>query len=309
MTDVAVIAARLGLYLTLAITFGLPCFVLWAWRDDRRSPPVPWASIVGIATLLAMILSVFQLIALAASMSGTTLTAVDRATISMLLDGGAMGRAWKVRVGALLVILMALILTRRAPGASRTVSAAGGGVALATMAWFGHGASDEGAAGWTHLMADLAHLWAAGVWTGALVGLSWLLLRSPNDASHGHAALCERALGGFSGLGTLIVATLVVTGLINTWFLIGIDHIASLMADPYGRLLLVKLAAFGCMIVLAALNRYRLTPALERVLKESGDAARSLSRLRVSLLTETAMLATILGLVAWFGTLPPPAGG
>lgn len=304
----AVVAARLGLYLTLAIAFGLPGFSLWTWRDARRRSTVPVARIAGVAALLAIALSAFQFVALAASMSGTALTKVDRATIAMLLESGAMALAWKIRVGALLVVLIASILAKPMPKLSRTLAVASGGAALATMAWFGHGAVDEGMAGWVHLVADIAHLWVAGIWAGALVGLSWMLLSPPAGAGDHHAALCERALADFAGLGTKIVVTLVVTGLVNAWFLIGVDHIRDLAGAPYGRLLLLKLALFGVMLLLAASNRYRLTPALGRALAGGGNPARSLGRLRVSLLTETAMMVLILGLVAWFGTLSPPAG-
>ncbi len=305
----AVVAARLGLYLTLAVVFGLPGFSLWTWQDARRRSAVPVARIVGFAALVAIALSAFQLVALAASMSGSALTAVDRATIAMLLQSGAMALAWKIRVGALLVALIASALAKRVPNLSRILAVASGGTALATMAWFGHGAADEGAVGWVHLVADLVHLWAAGIWAGALVGLSWLLLSPPSRAGDNHAALCEQALADFAGLGTMIVVTLIATGLVNAWFLIGVGHIGGLAGDPYGQLLLLKLIAFGAMLLLAASNRYRLTPALGRVLAEAGSPVRSLARLRVSLLTETAMMVLILGLVAWFGTLSPPAGG
>lgn len=305
----AVVAARLGLYLTLVITFGLPSFSLWTWREGWQALAVPVARIVGVAALLAIALSAFQLVALAASMSGTTLAAVDRATIVILLESGAMAFAWKARIVALLVVLIASMLAKPAPNLSGIVSIAGGGTALATMAWSGHGAADAGMAGWVHLVADIVHLSAAGIWAGTLVGLSWLLLSPQSLAGDNHASLCERALADFAGLGTTIVVTLVVTGLVNAWFLIGVDHIGDLAGDPYGQLLLLKLFAFGAMLLLAACNRYRLTPALGRVLVEEGSPARSLSRLRTSLLTETAMMVLILGLVAWFGTLSPPAGG
>ncbi|WP_454886320.1 copper homeostasis membrane protein CopD [Sphingomonas oryzagri] len=304
----AVVAARLGLYLTLAVVLGLPCFSLWTRRDARRRSAVPVARIVGVAALLAIALSAFQLIALAASMSGTPLKEVDRATIAMLLESGAMALAWKIRVGALLVVLIASTLAKPMPNLSRILSVSSGGMALATMAWFGHGAVHAGMAGWVHLVADIAHLWAAGIWAGALVSLSWMLLSPPAGEGCHHAALCEQALADFAGLGTAIVLTLVATGLVNAWFLIGVDHIRDLASDPYGRLLLFKLALFGVMLLLAASNRYRLTPALGRALAGGGSPARSLGRLRVSLLTETVVMALILGLVAWFGTLSPPAG-
>src|SRR3546814_1623346 len=59
------------------------------------------------------------------------------------------------------------------------------------------------------------------------------------------------------------------------------------------------------MLVLAASNRFRLTPALEAVL--AADQTRSATaRLRRSLWLEAGAGIAILALVAWFGTLEPP---
>ena len=59
------------------------------------------------------------------------------------------------------------------------------------------------------------------------------------------------------------------------------------------------------MLALAALNRFRLTPALD--LAVTPVASRhALQRLRLSLMLETLAGIAILGLVAWIGSLEPP---
>jgi len=113
-------------------------------------------------------------------------------------------------------------------------------------------------------------------------------------------------LHGFGTVGTTVVATVVVTGLVNAWMLVGIDNVAALATTLYGQLLLGKLALFVAMLGLASLNRFRLTPAFERSIA-SADHRGALGALRGSLAAETACVVVVLGLVAWLGTLAPPS--
>ena len=110
---------------------------------------------------------------------------------------------------------------------------------------------------------------------------------------------------GFSLVGTIIVALLILTGTVNGWFLVGPGNIASLGQSTYGLLLIAKLLLFAGMLGLAALNRYRLTPALAQAIEEE-DAPRAQALLRASLVVEGGLAIVILGLVAWLGTLSPP---
>ncbi len=115
------------------------------------------------------------------------------------------------------------------------------------------------------------------------------------------------ALARFSGLGSLIVAAIVVSGLVNSWFLVGPTRLEGLWMTFYGRLLLVKLALFAGMLGLAAVNRFRLTPALGGALGHSVDPAGAIKALRASVGLELTAGITVLAAVAWLGTLAPPA--
>ena len=97
----------------------------------------------------------------------------------------------------------------------------------------------------------------------------------------------------------------ILTGTVNGWFLVGPGNIASLGQSTYGLLLIAKLLLFAGMLGLAALNRYRLTPALAQAIEEE-DAPRAQALLRASLVVEGGLAIVILGLVAWLGTLSPP---
>ena len=65
-----------------------------------------------------------------------------------------------------------------------------------------------------------------------------------------------------------------------------------------------ELLLFAAMLVLAGLNRWRLTPALG-VAVHNDNPASALAGLRRSLLAEGSAALAILAVVAWLGTLEP----
>lgn len=77
-----------------------------------------------------------------------------------------------------------------------------------------------------------------------------------------------------------------------------------LLSTPYGRLLLGKITLFGGMLVLAALNRFRLSPNLENALKTNNQVLAFL-KLRQSLFIEATLATLVLAVVAWLGILSP----
>jgi putative copper resistance protein D len=180
-----------------------------------------------------------------------------------------------------------------------------GAAATASLAWMGHGAATEGALGWLHLVSDIVHVIAAAVWVGALVAFVLLSLNRRATAEQNLAF--HFGLSGFSGVGSAVVAVLIVTGLINGWILVGPGQVEELWTTPYGRLLSLKLLLFGGMLALALANRVRLTPAFGRTLHAETPPVGTLLALRRSLALETGLSIGVLLLVAWLGTLEPPA--
>ena len=223
----------------------------------------------------------------------------------MLLSGSATGTAWEARMAALVVASgAALVAAGRAALLGLVTFAAA--VALATLAWTGHGAMDEGAVGWVHLGADILHLLAGGAWAGALLGLGLLVARPVGRVDAAHLTLTHRALHGFGMVGTILVGTIVITGVVNAWLLVGLANLPALPATRYGQILIAKLALFGVMLALASLNRFRLTPMFERSIAAS-DHRGALVALRRSLAAEATCAVTLLAVVAWLGTLEPLA--
>jgi copper resistance protein D len=104
-----------------------------------------------------------------------------------------------------------------------------------------------------------------------------------------------------------MVAILLLTGLVNSWMLVGSDNVARLWTTRYGQLLIVKFVSFGVMIGPTIANRFRLTPALGRALSDEIPSRQAISSLRCSIALETILGVAVLFLVAWFGTMEPPA--
>jgi uncharacterized membrane protein len=111
--------------------------------------------------------------------------------------------------------------------------------------------------------------------------------------------MAQTATLRFSTLGILSVGTLLATGIVNSWYLVG--SITALTGTPYGRLLSIKIVLFLAMVAIAAVNRLRLTPRLLRT--ETAAVARH--QLRRNAAIETLFGVLILIIVAVMGTEPP----
>lgn len=308
--DALAVALRLGLYLVLMALTGVPAFALYALRGEERcsSAVLPLVPVVIGAASTGIALSVLGLIALAASMAGTSPLAVDRDALGILLQNTAAGTAWMVRIAALGLLVPLAAALRRSCLALPVASLAAGTVALATLAWFGHGAMDQGMIGAAHLAVDIVHLAAAGLWVGALLCFAWLLLAEGGTPEEARLRIARRALAAFAVPGSTAVAILILTGVANDLWIVGLSGTLGLPATLYGRLLIAKLLLFAGMLTLAAANRYRLTPALEAAFA-AGDHRVALAALRRSVVLEALAAIAVLALVAWLGTLDPSAVG
>lgn len=306
------IAVRLLLYLDLMVLFGVAAFSLYALRGAERVSGTLLVSsaLTAGASLGGLLLSLFGMAALAANLGGTSLAAINSEILGALLFETSNGIAWQLRLAALMVALGAAWPLRSAytATAGAALAMATGGVALATLAWTGHGAAGEGGFGWLQLAADIGHLLAAGIWVGALVAMLLMVSRSAEVVDRDYLLASHRVLAGFSTTGMIVVATLIVTGLINLAGTTGVAGIAALPTVLYGQLLIAKLALFAVMLALAASNWFRLVPAFEAALA-TGDKAAALSALRRSLALESFCAVVILALVAWLGTLDPSGAG
>jgi copper resistance protein D len=261
------------------------------------------AVLAWISLALALISGAAWLVLTAAGMSGMPAAQVFRdGVLWTVLSQTTFGRACLVRLAlacALAATLPALLSPRdrKTPWIAAAILAA---AFVGALAWSGHAAGGLGDEAFIHPAADVAHLIAAAAWVGALLPLIVLLAAAGGeDAS---LAVVRKATTRFSVLGIVSVGTLLVTGIVNTFYLAG--SVPALLRTDYGRLLLIKIALFLAMVALASLNRFRLTPQL---LQQNNIAASrgALRQLRRNAVMEVLAGAIVIAIVAALGTMPP----
>lgn len=305
MTDWANVLARFALYLDLMLMFGLPLFALHSLRGQERSSGIASRLIVITVCMavLGMVLSCAGLAVMTKAMTGAlTYDDIERHTYQMMVTETAYGIACLVRLLALLAYVLVGLSMKQHPMLRFVLLSLSGAIAVATLAWGGHGVMDEAIRGYFHLLADIVHLIAGGAWVGALAAFL-LMLQVSHQTTRDHIDTLSRALNGFAAVGTVIVVLLIVTGLVNYWMIVG-PTISGLFSTLYGFLLLAKLTLFAGMLGLAAANRYRLSPVLGKRMDNSNQVA-AMKMLRRSVVLETICVFLILGAVAWLGTLAP----
>jgi copper resistance protein D len=258
-----------------------------------------------VSLMLAVISGAAWLVFTAMSMSGAAATDVlAQGTLWTVLTQTTFGNDWLARV-VVAGALAWLFLPFPSPPGPRPAWLEAMAVLLAafligSLAWAGHAIGATGIEGVVHPAADVLHLIAAAAWVGALIPLALLLQAAARDAALVPSA--HTATLRFSALGIISVATLLVTGSINTWYLAG--SIAALRDTDYGRLLSLKVALFFAMVTVAAINRLRLTPRLAPA-GDTAAAQTAVRRLRDNALIEAAVGAAIIVIVAVLGILPP----
>jgi copper resistance protein D len=246
---------------------------------------------IWLALAAAVVSGAVWLVLLASDILGTSFSDV-------CLHGGAwpvltetrFGLVWCIRLA--LALLLALLLPWRATRWLQVTIAAG---LLALLALVGHAGATPGLAGDLHLASDMLHLLAAGAWLGGLPAFAFLLWRARRSTGRRRDAALVRVVDRFSLLGVFSVGILLASGLFNSWNLLNGPH--DLIASDYGRLVTLKIALFGAMIAIAAVNKFYLTPRLPRP-----DALHALKR---NSLAEICLGLVVLAFVALLGTLPP----
>lgn len=255
--------------LLLTLTLGLGVGALGFARISRLSAP----ALMRAVTWLVLPAAVFLLGAQAVDLSGTGIAALASGTPWHLAITGPFGRTV-----ALAVLAAAIALFGRTPLAGAVALLLGG----ASFAVSGHAAS---AAKWAPLAVGL-HATAMLYWAGALVILP-LNLRGGRDA-----------LRHFSALAPVMIAVLTLSGATLIWLQLGPT---GLTGSAYEWILLAKLVLVFVLLMLAAFNRWYITPRLA----EAHASARMARIIR----WELVLMIAILALTAGFRLAPPPRAG
>jgi putative copper resistance protein D len=270
-------------------------------RLDRRLFALAWVSL-----LVAIVSGAGWLVIVASNMSGMPLaSALQGSVLGIVLTQTHFGIDWIVRAGLTVAIAICLALQ------ARTRSHAVGWVGLlaasafvASLAWAGHGAATEDVPfDALHAPADILHLLAAGAWLGALLPLVIFLVQACRDMSSQAVAVARIATLRFSVLGLSAVGTLIVTGVVNTWFLAG--SVPALLGTLYGQLLLLKIALFAAMIGVAGINQRRLLPHLADSATDDSLCLQISRRVFGNATIEACLGVFVLAIVGIIGILPP----
>jgi putative copper resistance protein D len=247
---------------------------------------------------IAFITGMLWLLLQASAMSGQPFgEAVLSGAMGAVINETQFGLVSKVRLG--LALLLGTCLAFDGWPLPRWLALGSALGLVAAIAWTGHAASTPESLGYLHVAADGLHLWGAAAWIGGLMSLALLVRVVGRYHVSAGAALQLDAVRRFSSLGIASVATLVVSGTVNAWILVG--SFRALFLTAYGWILMVKIAAFVVMVALAAVNRLWLTP---RLAKPDGAALRSLMRNTVA---EIVLALFVFALVGLLGTLHPAA--
>lgn len=245
--------------------------------DQRLTKASRWLAVVALVT------GVSWLLLITASMAGSWDAAFDPSTLRLVLGNTFFGQVWRwhLLLNGLLVALLISPLRANLPLRIGLVS-----LLLATLAPVGHGAMLDGLNGQLLILNQIIHLTCVGAWLGGLMVLV-MILRQP--AEHSIKATLQR----FSGVGYVLVAGLVMTGLINVRVLTGQFWPTPLLSG-FALILLIKVVLVAAMLSLALFNRLRIN-----------DCEQRLTTLRASVVLEWLLGMGAVAAVSLLGTLPP----
>ena len=229
---------------------------------------------LGLATGVAWLLLI------TASMAGSWDSALQPATLQLVLGKTFFGQVWAWHL--LLNLLLVIVLIKPWPALRLPLLA----LLLATLAPVGHGAMLDGLNGQLLILNQVVHLLCVGAWLGGLLVLVLIL-------KHAQDHRLEPILRRFSGVGYGLVAGLLVTGLINVRVLTG-QLWPTPLFQGFALILLIKVGLVLGMLGLALLNRLRIERCEQR-----------LGSLRASVMMEWLLGLAAVAAVSLLGTLPP----
>ncbi len=268
--------ARLVLYLGLFVGVGGVVFHAMCppARGAGRDGVTQGALIAGLAILPILVL----------------LQGLDLSGLSLALDGAAWRMGWDTSLGtavalAGLSLVCGLAAGRVAPRALAWLALALTGAAMAAS---GHAAT---AAPQILMRPGVAvHAVALAIWLGTLIPL-WRLLRW-------NAEQASRVLPRVSAVLAPVFLLLVGSGATLAVFQLG--QVSALWTTEYGRLMAAKLAVVTAILVIAAWNRWRLTPAMRVAPRATAP------RMARAVALEIALALAVLGIAAAWRFTPPP---
>jgi putative copper resistance protein D len=281
MTE-ALLLCRFLHFSVVLMLFGAWLFRPWLLKGEAPELDRHLARLAHWLTAIALISGVVWALLITASMAGSAAAAFDPDTLSLVLGNTFFGQVWRWHL-LINALLLALLFT---PWRSSTPLRLGlSALLLATLAPVGHGAMLDGFSGQMLILNQVIHLTCVGAWLGGLL-LLLIILRQPGAA-------LRRVLQRFSGIGYVLVAGLLLTGLINVRVLTG-QWWPTPLFSGFALILLIKAFLVLGMLGLALLNRLRISDCEQRT-----------EALKRSVMLEWLLGIGAVAAVSLLGTLPP----
>ncbi|MGH7940810.1 MAG: CopD family protein [Limisphaerales bacterium] len=256
--------------------------------------------VISLALLPLILVSGIAWFAIVAvTMSGQRL---DAAILKIVWTQTQFGNVWKIRL-LFLVVSIVLSTFQRASSSTREFAAwvetLAAGCLVASLAWAGHG---QETSPW-HLFADILHLLAAGIWPAGLLPLFLILRTALKVAEPENWPSISRMVSRFSAISLATVTLLALTGVANSWYLVG--SFSNLVGKPYGQWLLAKIILFCVAVTIAVVNLLWLKPRLAAARLQPARAAATARQLQINAQFELLLGSAIIAIVAVLGILPP----
>lgn len=293
-TVVAILVRALGYGAgVLAVGSGL-FLVAYAGRAGEgeaagglRQAMVRTAWIGGVAAFVAAAATLAGLGVRAGRLSGLDLQGMADATMLQIVWEGPVGTAVTVRLAGLAAVVTGLAVF--GTGAGRLLVLAGGCAYAFSYAFVGHATEPPQ---WLLAAVVTVHLLAVSFWFGSFAPLALVTRR-------GAAADAAGLLGAFGRTAVWVVGALIAAGATFAAVLLGSP--AGLVDSAYGWILMAKLALVTVLLMLAALNKLRLVPALAR-----GDERARFNLVRSIRLEACTVVAILLVTAVLTSVATPP---
>ena len=281
--DTLSVILRSASFIAMFQAAGMAIFLAMFGRPLGASLVPTWR-ITKLSAIAAGVLLVGQYALEAARMADDMSGMVDF-SLQMMAMHSASSVVLAVRLLGLVVITMAI---GRRGEVGLAISVIGAGIVAASFMLTGHTVANP--LRWVLAPLLTVHVLIVAFWFGALVPLYLICARET-------AVIAGQVTEAFSE-----IALWLVPGILLAGFLLGlvlIRHLAELRTD-YGVSLVAKFAGFVALMGLAALNKWRLGPAIA-----AGDERRLRSFLR-SLGLEYVLISAVLSITAAMTTFYSP---
>lgn len=283
MVDMLSVALRAASFVLLLQAAGIALFIV-IFGDRIEESSAATRSIGSLSAWLAIAAVIGHYVLQAGRMAGD-LSGVGSGQLQRIALNSPDAAEASLAILGLALIAAGLRGANGLAAASKVV-----GAALAVVAFTLAGHTSVSPHRWFLIVALTVHVLIVAFWLGALVPL-YLATRLER------APIAAKVVAAFSRAATWIVPGVFLAGAVLA---VGLLPGLATFARPYGQLLLVKIGGFAVLMALAAINKWRLTPALARGELQAGAA------LRRSVTAEYVLIACVLTATAVMTTFFSP---